>query len=105
LNEEYHQQIKLIRTTLQEYYPDTMAKPLLTMLDKLDEQNLSPALPQIHGAYKQLLMAQQSSQAMPEKQYQASSGIEEADKKEQEQPKDEEDASAEAEQNVTDKQE
>lgn len=107
LDAEYHQQIQLIRTTLQDYYPESLAKPLLAMLDQLDEQNLSPALPQIHGAYKQLLLAQQSSQSMPEKAYQVQTGVKAIDEAEdkEEQQQNEDNASADVEPDVTDKQE
>jgi uncharacterized protein HemX len=50
----YHEQIKLLRETVQSYYPEAQAKSLLTELDELDKYNLQPALPDISGSLKQL---------------------------------------------------
>lgn len=59
-NTLYHQQIDLIEATINEYYPKTLAQPLLIALAELSKENLSPEIPDIHRAYKQLLSAQSS---------------------------------------------
>lgn len=59
-NQSYHQQIKLIKETINEYYASALATPLLASLEALSQENLSPEIPDIHRAYKQLLSAQSS---------------------------------------------
>lgn len=59
-NTLYHQQLELIKDTINEYYPEALAKPLLVPLTELSTEHLSPEIPDIHRAYKQLLSAQSS---------------------------------------------
>ena len=54
LNKEFHQQIQLINTTLEQYYPEERAKPLLDSMKELDKHNLSPKKPDISASMKQL---------------------------------------------------
>ena len=54
LDKGFHQQIKLINTTLKQYYPKEKAEPLLEIMTKLNEHNLSPKKPNISSSLKQL---------------------------------------------------
>lgn len=54
LDEEYHQQVKLIQQTLTQYYPQERAKPLLDTIAELDGHNLSVKKPDISSSLKQL---------------------------------------------------
>ena len=53
-DKNYHQQIALIRDTLQAYYPKDQAAGLLTSLNNLDRLHLQPQLPDISASLKQL---------------------------------------------------
>lgn len=53
-DKSYHQQIALIRDTLQAYYPKDQAANLLEHLNSLDQLNLQPPLPDISASLKQL---------------------------------------------------
>ncbi len=52
-DKEYHQQISLIKQTLEQYYPEEKAQPLLEIMADLDKQNLSPKRPDISKSIKQ----------------------------------------------------
>ncbi len=53
-NPAYHQQIALIRQTLQAYYPPNQAEPLLATLDQLAAIDLAPPVPDISGSLSQM---------------------------------------------------
>lgn len=53
-DQSYHQQIALIRDTLQAYYPKAQVASLLDDLNSLDQLNLQPPLPDISASLKQL---------------------------------------------------
>ncbi|TXH69812.1 MAG: hypothetical protein E6Q83_08205 [Thiothrix sp.] len=53
-DKSYHQQIALIRDTLEAYYPKEQAMPLLESIQQLDQLNLQPELPDISTSLKQL---------------------------------------------------
>jgi len=50
LDYDYHQQLKLIRQTLEKYYPAIIKGSLQQQLDELDKVKLSPPLPDISGS-------------------------------------------------------
>lgn len=56
-------QLKLIRETLNSYYPPDQAKPLLTELDEIGKLELQPVIPDISGSLKQLDSARQAEMA------------------------------------------
>ena len=59
----YHQQIALIRDTLQAYYPKEQTTDLLATLTSLDQLNLQPQLPDISGSLNQLEKARRTELA------------------------------------------
>lgn len=60
-DKSYHQQIALIRDTLQAYYPKDQAASLLENLNSLDQVNLQPPLPDISASLKQLEKARSTN--------------------------------------------
>lgn len=62
-DKNYHQQIALIRDTLQAYYPKDQATRLLENLNNLDQLNLQPPLPDISASLKQLEKARSTDLA------------------------------------------
>jgi uroporphyrin-3 C-methyltransferase len=50
LDYDYHQQLKLIKQTLEKYYPDIVKGSLRKQLDELDKVRLSPPPPDISGS-------------------------------------------------------
>lgn len=62
-DKSYHQQIALIRDTLQAYYPKEQATALLEHLNNLDQLNLQPQLPDISASLKQLEKARSTDLA------------------------------------------
>ncbi|MFZ1387386.1 MAG: uroporphyrinogen-III C-methyltransferase [Thiolinea sp.] len=62
-DKSYHQQIALIRDTLQAYYPQEQAAGSLATLNSLDELNLQPQLPDISASLKQLEKARNTALA------------------------------------------
>ena len=54
MDQEYHQQIKLIKQTLEQYYSEKQAKDFLATMQELDGHNLSPEKPDISLSIKQL---------------------------------------------------
>ncbi len=67
-DQDYHQQVDLIRTTLQTYYPTSALRPLLAQLDQLDKINISPEQPDISGSLVQLEKARRIYDAEQEQQ-------------------------------------
>jgi uroporphyrin-3 C-methyltransferase len=59
-DEQYHQQIALIKATIQEYYPESQQQALLEGLQTLDEEQLSPSVPDIRGSMQQFNAARQT---------------------------------------------
>lgn len=59
----YHQQIALIRDTLQAYYPKDQMAGLIEPLMQLDQVNLQPALPDISASLHQLEKARNTALA------------------------------------------
>lgn len=57
----YHQQISLIRDTLQAYYPKEQAVALMEPLNQLDQLDLQPALPDISASLTQLEKARSTA--------------------------------------------
>ena len=69
LDSEFHEQIKLINKTLQQYYPEEKAKPLLKIMKEMDSNNLSPERPDISASIKQLesaLLTEAKDEASPQ---------------------------------------
>lgn len=62
-DKSYHQQIALIRDTLQAYYPQEQAAGSLATLNSLDQLNLQPQLPDISASLKQLEKARSTALA------------------------------------------
>lgn len=62
-DKSYHQQISLIRDTLQSYYPKEQAANLLEQLTYLDQLNLQPILPDISASLTQLEKARNTDLA------------------------------------------
>ncbi|HMT92155.1 uroporphyrinogen-III C-methyltransferase [uncultured Thiothrix sp.] len=62
-DQSYHQQIALIRDTLQAYYPKNQATTLIEPLLQLDQLNLQPALPDISASLAQLEKARNATLA------------------------------------------
>lgn len=60
LDKEYHAQIESIRILMLTYYTEDLAKPLLADLEKLDQYQLQPVLPDISGSLRQLEKARQA---------------------------------------------
>jgi uncharacterized protein HemX len=54
LDNDYHQQLKLIKQTLEKYYPERINGSLQKLLDELDKVKLSPPAPDISGSLKLL---------------------------------------------------
>ena len=54
LDDDYHQQLKLIKQTLEKYYPKRINGSLQKLLDELDKVKLSPPAPDISGSLKLL---------------------------------------------------
>ena len=50
----FHAQLELVQETVNTYYPDDQAKPLLAELDKFQKLALRPTIPDITGSLKQL---------------------------------------------------
>lgn len=50
LDFDYHQQLKLIKNTLEKYYPEVVKGSLQQQLDELDKVKLSPAAPDISAS-------------------------------------------------------
>lgn len=59
-NPGFHAQIALLRDTLQAYYPEAQATPLLEALAELDKHDINPVLPDISASLKQLESARQA---------------------------------------------
>ncbi len=62
-DQSYHQQIALIRDTLQAYYPKDQATALIEPLMQLDQLNLQPTLPDISASLAQLEKARNATLA------------------------------------------
>lgn len=62
-DKSYHQQIALIRDTLQAYYPKDQAAALIKPLAQLDQLNLQPELPDISASLNQLEKARHPASA------------------------------------------
>lgn len=62
-NPGFHAQIALLHDTLQAYYPEAQAKPLLEALAELDKNDINPVLPDISTSLKQLESARQAENA------------------------------------------
>lgn len=62
LNYDYHQQLKLIKQTLEKYYPKIVNGSLQKLLDELDKVELSPTPPDISAS---LTLLDQISKAKP----------------------------------------
>lgn len=62
-DKNYHQQIALIRDTLQTYYPKDQTVALIEPLMQLDQMNLQPALPDISASLHQLEKARNTALA------------------------------------------
>ncbi len=62
-DQSYHQQMALIRDTLQAYYPKNQATTLIEPLLQLDQLNLQPALPDISASLAQLEKARNATLA------------------------------------------
>lgn len=60
-DKNYHQQIALIRDTLQAYYPKNQAAVLIEPLAQLDQLNLQPELPDISASLNQLEKARNTA--------------------------------------------
>lgn len=50
LDADYHQQLKLIKQTLEKYYPDVIKSSLQEQLEELDKVRLAPPPPDISGS-------------------------------------------------------
>jgi uroporphyrin-3 C-methyltransferase len=61
-DEQYHQQVTLIKETIQTYYPENSQKSLLESLQALDKEQLSPAVPDIRGSMQQFNAARQTEE-------------------------------------------
>lgn len=59
-DEDYHQQIQLIRDTLTTYYPESVRRPLMRQLDDLDTVNLQTEWPDISASLVQLQQARRA---------------------------------------------
>lgn len=59
----FHEQIGLIKDTLNAYYPEQQAKPLLEELQSLQKLDLQPVMPDISGSLKQLESARQTEKS------------------------------------------
>jgi len=53
-NENYHKQIKRIKTLIENYYPNEKSTAYLEQLKILDQTNLSPKLPDVDGSLQLL---------------------------------------------------
>ncbi|TXH75083.1 MAG: hypothetical protein E6Q85_04790 [Thiothrix sp.] len=62
-DKSYHQQIALIRDTLQAYYPKDQSADLIASLNSLDQLNLQPQLPDISASLSQLEKARSTDLA------------------------------------------
>ncbi len=66
-NSNYHQQLGLISETLQTYYPESKAAPLLAQLQELANIDLEPTIPDISASLTQLEKARQTDLAGEQK--------------------------------------